>query len=783
MGIISVVRNSKNQPRKWVTRFERFDALSSYIKAGFHITPLHSITEGVCSCRSGKECGAAGKHPRFNNWQNPDSPGHIFTQSKLDALFRRNALSNWGLVTGKVSGVFVIDIDAKSNGYETLAGLEAQYGKLPPTLAASTGGGGKHYLFRYPTDGSKIKNDSGKLLGPGIDVRSDRGQVVVYPSVHKSGNRYVWDSPVGSTPIAEAPAWLLEKLTQEPRSEVAPLTPEQVAQYKLQHEKTRNVRTSSRRYVEAALRNEVNKVLNSAPDTHNDTLNKAAFSLGGYIATGLLDEYEVRDELLRAGVLVGQPVAGANATISSGFKRGMANPKVPPERVYEDDFNEFGDLSGITLEHADSLDALKMTEAEEREFDRIFGEAMERELELQKDPVAYQNHLDELRAQHDAQDEAFQVALARDREKRRIAQERLDAAMAALAKGTIPFHRCEKCPPNKSHRPCPACTKKLGVTRDRPADVPCSRGGSFAVQPKDPARYGQVTLLRTKCCMWGCPKCGYDNECDHLAHMQTYTEWMKDILDSPKLCIPSHDIEDSSVKEVDIQPGCWKAIVPDEVRRRYSTKLSKMGVYFVADYVGEDNYAFYCFLPMGFKSDRLNYKPLDVNNRPLPAVVAERIPFSEFQRQHRLHLSNAGRYIKLSKSDWDTCDAAPGARLKHVAVSYCRALRMPKRMVTNNQNTFLGKSVLDDAAVVDLCDEFGVTHSLANTRDIDRSHRRGLTQRLLKFWRFEFPPAASRERIEAFIARLTGRDKIIEYAEEKAQQYTGSSCLSYPLVT
>jgi hypothetical protein len=108
---------------------------------------------------------------------------------------------------------------------------------------------------------------------------------------------------------------------------------------------------------------------------------------------------------------------------------------------------------------------------------------------------------------------------------------------------------------------------------------------------------------------------------------------------------------------------------------------------------------------------------------------------------------------------------------------------MPKRMVTNNQNTFVGRVALDDAAIMAACDEFGATHSLADTRQIDRSHRRGLTQCLLKFWRFEFPPAASRERIEAFIARLTGRDKIIEYAEEKAQQYTGSSCLSYPLVT
>ena len=75
---------------------------------------------------------------------------------------------NVGVVTGSRSGIFVLDVDAKYGGTQALEALEHQYGVLPKTLVAQTGGGGFHYIFKYPQGG--IGNDTGDLPR-GLDVR------------------------------------------------------------------------------------------------------------------------------------------------------------------------------------------------------------------------------------------------------------------------------------------------------------------------------------------------------------------------------------------------------------------------------------------------------------------------------------------------------------------------------------------------------------------------------------------------------------------------------------
>ena len=95
--------------------------------------------------------------------------------------------------TGKDSGLFVVDIDAKgeADGYASLAALEEQHGKLPSTLMATTPSEGKHYLFGYPTDGSELRNTGG-TIAPGIDTRGEGGYVIVAPSTMSDGRSYKW---------------------------------------------------------------------------------------------------------------------------------------------------------------------------------------------------------------------------------------------------------------------------------------------------------------------------------------------------------------------------------------------------------------------------------------------------------------------------------------------------------------------------------------------------------------------------------------------------------------
>jgi len=81
----------------------------------------------------------------------------------------------------------VLDVD--DGGNETISALEATHGKLPDTVTAVTGSGGRHYVFKYPK-GRSIPNKT--KFASGFDTRSTGGLIVVAPSIHVSGNRYEW---------------------------------------------------------------------------------------------------------------------------------------------------------------------------------------------------------------------------------------------------------------------------------------------------------------------------------------------------------------------------------------------------------------------------------------------------------------------------------------------------------------------------------------------------------------------------------------------------------------
>jgi len=146
----------------------------------------------------------ADKHPWVNDWVNAASDD----QDQISSWWRQRPDSNVGILTGERSGIFVLDIDARSGGLKNLDLLQNEHGGLPNTLTVQTGGGGLHYYFKYPDCG--IGNASGDLP-PGIDVRGQGGQVVAPPSVHQSGITYFWlDYEPGEIDVAQAPGWLVQ---------------------------------------------------------------------------------------------------------------------------------------------------------------------------------------------------------------------------------------------------------------------------------------------------------------------------------------------------------------------------------------------------------------------------------------------------------------------------------------------------------------------------------------------------------------------------------------------
>jgi Bifunctional DNA primase/polymerase, N-terminal/Primase C terminal 1 (PriCT-1) len=122
--------------------------------------------------------------------------------------WREDPDMNLAIATGVVSNLLVVDIDGTSGELE-LRKLEAQHGALPATPEVTTSRG--RHLYLRP-GAALLRNTAGKIA-PGIDTRADGGYVLAPPSVHPSGARYTWYRGNAKT-IAQAPAWLLEKLSQ-----------------------------------------------------------------------------------------------------------------------------------------------------------------------------------------------------------------------------------------------------------------------------------------------------------------------------------------------------------------------------------------------------------------------------------------------------------------------------------------------------------------------------------------------------------------------------------------
>lgn len=176
---------------------------------GWKIFPVHSIIDGRCTCgrTPGDKC-SPGKHPRI--------PNGVKGASSDPAAIQRWAATwpetNWGLATGRTSGVLVIDIDQKSGGYESINNYEEMQGALPQTVTSLTGGGGKHLFFKYPDHISQgIINSVNWLNMSGVDVRSDGGYVLLPPGTHISGGTYRWD-PNGAKEFASLPDNVIEDL-------------------------------------------------------------------------------------------------------------------------------------------------------------------------------------------------------------------------------------------------------------------------------------------------------------------------------------------------------------------------------------------------------------------------------------------------------------------------------------------------------------------------------------------------------------------------------------------
>lgn len=121
------------------------------------------------------------------------------TEEEITSWWTQWPEANIAVVTGRISDLTVIDWDNKGEA------LPEGWEYDTPTVAS--GGGGKHWWFRYQEG---VTNKTRFL--PFFDIRSEGGYIIAPPSIHVSGTPYTWEKPFGPVERMRIPAALLKKM-------------------------------------------------------------------------------------------------------------------------------------------------------------------------------------------------------------------------------------------------------------------------------------------------------------------------------------------------------------------------------------------------------------------------------------------------------------------------------------------------------------------------------------------------------------------------------------------
>jgi RecA-family ATPase len=203
-----------------------------------------------------------------------------------------NRIAFWGVPTGVLNGIYVLDVDVKGdNGFQTLQGL-----KLPKTMTQTTPSKGAHYIFKYPNGGGAYGNRV-KFM-PGLDTRGEGGWIAWYGATND--------------PIANCPDWILGatgKLSELPIGQTIRVAPS---------------------IAEGIVLKSLEAIREAPPGESNNVLNVESFRLGQLIASGAITRDNAENMLFLAAKERGKPDYEAKATIKSGLDGGSKNPLVSP---------------------------------------------------------------------------------------------------------------------------------------------------------------------------------------------------------------------------------------------------------------------------------------------------------------------------------------------------------------------------------------------------------------------------------------------------------------------
>lgn len=297
--------------------------VAQWLARGWALVPLHDVSCGHCSCRYGATCTSAGKHPVADRgWQ--DESQLVRDLTVLQAIHGAHPEWNWGVATGRPSGIWVLDIDG-AEGAASLAALVAGRESLNTLTLGPTGGGGWHLIFELPPD-FEPRNSAGRL-GKALDVRGWHGQIVVAPSVSGKGP---YGGVMVDAPVRRAPAWLEDMLRPQPVERVV----EKASRAAVDQAVVGDPRSFA--YAKRAVDSELADLANAADGTRDTVSIKVALRLveignapwSGYSLDALEDAWtEVRMSIAdHSRVAATLPAKWRRATVQIGGRAAYLPP-------------------------------------------------------------------------------------------------------------------------------------------------------------------------------------------------------------------------------------------------------------------------------------------------------------------------------------------------------------------------------------------------------------------------------------------------------------------------
>ncbi|GHH38213.1 bifunctional DNA primase/polymerase [Streptomyces candidus] len=302
------------------------------VRHGFSVFPAdHPGTEkctGIGRGHDAATCADRGKHPAV-----PFTTGHTRDDKQVQRIFGAG-LRNVGVSIGPCTGpdgaqLLVMDSDRPGALEDVANALGHEH---TPTMRVHTGKG--HHDYYWAPACAKLGNGLGALKGKfDGDVRAGNAYVIGPGSVHATGVVYSLED--AECPPAPAPEWLLTALQERPGPLRAPAT---------------NIVIPADRhdaYTRKAVQAECDAITGAPDGDQNNVINTAAFSLGTLVGAGALTEAEARHDLMSAARAGNHPEGRALATIDSGLRAGMAEPRHPwPPVARTDVRNDFSALLG-----------------------------------------------------------------------------------------------------------------------------------------------------------------------------------------------------------------------------------------------------------------------------------------------------------------------------------------------------------------------------------------------------------------------------------------------------